>query len=259
MIARLTLLIILAIHPALAEDPPPLIPLPSGDEILAAVRQALPGDHLQIEAELRVKNASGATERFLQAGMDLNWGAAEPSARYDLRDRFGDPLARLEIRRPPGAVPEYALWEGSATEAVVPDLHASVAETTLTWMDLCFDFLWWPDAQRLEFEEKKGRLCHVVEIPAPKPTPACRRVRLWVDTDVHAILEVEVYGEGEEPARRLKVRSFQKIEEQWTLKDLDAIAYPARRKTTLRVQNMQPVAVPAEMESKSPEPQAPGV
>ena len=122
--------------------------LPSGSEILQRVQDALPRVPLRIAAQLQSKTRVGKIEELANAEILLDWHARTPAAEFTLSDSFGEPRARLIVKRPRGRAAQYRYFEGPALEtAEIADLSAPIPGMDFSWMDLTLSFLWWPDAR----------------------------------------------------------------------------------------------------------------
>ncbi len=215
-------------------------PWPEGHILLRQVRAALPREPLRIDAELRTQNPRGEIIRVLNARIYFNWGAATPSAEYHIHDRFGRRRERLRISWPPGETPVYEYAKGEPLqEAPVPDLYGTIEGTEISWADLTLSFLWWPDAETVGTDRRRGRFCYVVTAPAPDDTPgAYSEVRLWIDPETALLLQADAFDADGQLARRLQVRSLRRIDEVWMIQDLDVHRFPSRNRTTLRVHDL---------------------
>ena len=228
---------IFALHPLCAEEAGEAL---TGREIMQSVRDHLPREPVEVQARLQSKRPDGRIDRVVMVDMLLDWGGMPPSAAYHLRDRFGEDLGRLELELSADAGPTHRFFQAGADEPdPAVDLFADIDRTDLTWSDLSFSFLWWPEAERAGEESKKGRRCFVVDLQAPGESRLYSGARVWVDVEVRAVLQVEFFDKNGSRVRKLSVKSFQKLDNFWTLKDLDVYRYPSRRKTTLRVQEMK--------------------
>ncbi len=215
-------------------------PWPDGDDLLRRVRAAMPAQPIRLDAELRTQNPRGEIIRVLNARIDLDWGAPVPTAEYQIRDRFGRRRERFRISWPPGEAPVYAYAAGDPLEeAPVPNLYETIDGTEISWADLTLSFLWWRGAETVGTDRRRGRLCYVLDIPAPEEAPGgYSGVRLWVDPETHLLLQADAYDADEELARRLQVKSLRRIDEVWMVQDLDVHRFPSRNRTTLRVNDL---------------------
>ena len=110
-----------------------------------------------------------------------------------------------------------------------------------SWTDLTLGFLWWPDPKMVGMAKKKGRPCFVVDVPSPvlEPAGAYAGMRLWIDTHVNVLLQAEGYDTKGDVVRRMTVKSFQRIDDLWTIKNLHVQSLPSGHKTTLRVRDLK--------------------
>ena len=97
-------------------------------------------------------------------------------------------------------------------------------------MHLTLSFRWWPGGRVTGEEDIRGRPCHVVEVPAPAGPPGqYAAVRLWIDGQLHMLLQAEGLDAGGKQVRILWVKSFKKINDRWMLKDLEIQSSPLHR------------------------------
>ncbi len=225
----------------------------SAREILARVREALPSAPMDVQARYQSKSRRGVIESEGRVDIHTEWGGSPPSARYVLRDLFGEEQQRFEIAWDMNGTASFALSTGSPPAAVgQPDPTAPVPGMDFSWADLSFSFLWWKDARLAGMEKKKGRLCRVVDVMAPDPENGeYAGMRLWIDPEIGLLLQAEGYNLANKRIRRMEIKSFKKIEGLWTIQDIDVESFPSRHKTLLRVRNVEEAAPVLESEPYS--------
>ncbi|MGD9874219.1 MAG: outer membrane lipoprotein-sorting protein [Kiritimatiellia bacterium] len=226
---------------------------PTAQDLLALVRAALPDAPMDVQARYHSKTRRGEIETEGRVDIHTEWGGMIPSAKYVLRDLFGEEQQRFEISWDANGGASISISTGSPPVAVEnPDPTAQVAGMDFSWADLSFSFLWWKDARLSGTEKKKGRLCHVVDVIAPDPeTGAYAGMRLWIDPEIGLLLQAEGYNRENERIRRMEIKSFKKIEGLWTIQDIDVESFPSRHKTLLRVRDVETETPPAENEPYS--------
>lgn len=221
-------------HLAAAESFPP------ARTLLDRVILALPDIPLRITGDLTARARNGQTDLKKGVEMLLDWQADSPTARYTLRDAFGDTESHLAITWDSPRHPDFRYFVGQPLQAApLPDLVSSIPGMDISWMDLSLSFLWWPEAVTKGREEVKGRLCWVVDLAAPDAFAGCSGVRLWIDPKINIMLKAESYDSNDKPIRRLEVKSFKKINERWVIKDIELTSLPEKTKTVLRVRNVE--------------------
>ncbi|MBU0676669.1 MAG: outer membrane lipoprotein-sorting protein [Verrucomicrobia bacterium] len=210
---------------------------PDAQQLLREVRASLPNVPLRIHAQLISKKPNGNTDRILYVDMQIDWHGDSPSATYVLRDRFGKRSEELRILRTSEGEFRYTLFDDKHPDGKpLTDTFSPVEGIDFSWSDLSLSFLWWGGGKTTGAEKKKGRFCYVVDVPAPAgENPEYSGVRMWVDPEAGALLEAEAYNKKNVRLRRLFVKSLQKVNDQWTIKNLTVYSYPSRHKTTLRV------------------------
>ncbi len=217
-------------------------PIPTGPEILARARQAFPPHPVAITARLERRTEEAEPVRTLNARLRMDWGALPPTARFEIEDAFGSPLAEMDIvYLPGGALIDFRAGD-PPEPAPTPPMEARVFDTDFTWGDLALGFLWWPGGEMRGFQSRRGRRCFVVDVQAPEPTEAQASVRLWIDAFAYALLQAETYDAEGEPVRRLSVRSLRRVDGLWTAEDLEVRDLRRRTRTHLNVRSLEVLA-----------------
>jgi len=219
---------------------------PDAQKLLAEVRAALPREPLRVEAQLQAKDASGDIEQTLSAEMLLRWNATASRAVFTIRDAFGSDPVQLTVTHSPGAFAQYEFLAGDPLQpASPPDVYSVIPGTDVTWVDLSLGFLWWPGGETTGVDKLKGRYCYVVDmLPPVDHWDGAGYVRLWIDPKVDVLLQAAAYNQAGEMIRRLQVKSLQKIDDLWVVKDLEVRSYPSEHRTVLRVRSVEPVPPP---------------
>lgn len=209
---------------------------PDAQELLDTVTASLPAVPVVVRAHIQSRNTGGKVERTFGAEMRLDWHGRPPSARYTIRDAFGDALEGLDI-----------LWRGGARElryfkgdppvsAKLGDVYAPIQGTDIGWTDLSLSYLWWRGGRTVGAEKIKGRYCYIVDLRAPDAEAGeYAGVRLWIDPQIRIMLQAAAYDAQGQLVKMLEVKSFKKIRGVWIIQDLDVQSFPVRHKTTLRV------------------------
>lgn len=220
---------------------------PSAESLLAKVRARLPQETLTLKGQLMQAGRIGRLEPACRIEVLLDWGKTPPTARYTLKDNFGDPLARLTLRRLPEREPEITYEQGAPLKpAPTPDLSQPITNTDLTWNDLSFSFLWWPGGKLVGRDNIRGRDCWVVEVrpPPEKSGPPAGSMetlasaRLWIDDHLIVLIQIEGYNAAGKLLRRLSVKNFKKIGDLWMVKNVDLRRYPSQHRTQIRIEEV---------------------
>ncbi|MBN2685377.1 MAG: outer membrane lipoprotein-sorting protein [Pontiellaceae bacterium] len=202
---------------------------PTGDEILRFVRENLPNEPLKLTGSLKVKAKNGFTSANIPTVMELNWGAAAPTAEYRLGAPGSRDYEQLTITWN-NDKPSYAF---SNSKNKPTD---TVLNTGISWADLSFSVLWWPNAKLTGEETKIQRDCYVVEVPVPDSK---NTMRLWIEKDMGMLLEARTLDSKAKELSRLKIVSIKKMDEMWIAKDLELTDQKTGSKTTLVINDLE--------------------
>lgn len=209
--------------------------------LLSGVVAVLPDVPLVVRGDVQKRNARGRIESTYRVDMVLDWKADVPTARYTIRDAFGQTLQHLAITWQVSGEPEYQYFEGFPLRAApLPPLNDTIQNTDITWLDLSLSFLWWPGGERRGRESVRGRECEIIDVPAPaNHVMNFDGVRLWVETRLGIVMRAEGFDVEGKLKRRMEVRSFKKIRDRWVIKDIDFQSFPSRSRTTLLVRDVE--------------------
>jgi len=214
--------------------------LPEARGLLDGVLGSLPAVPLRIHAQLQSRTREGRLEKTLNAEMRLDWRAESPAAKYTIRDAFGKDLEGLDIVLNPDGTREVRYYRGDPLVAAPePDLYGPIQETDINWTDLSLSFLWWPGGRTVGAEEIKGRFCYVIDLPAPaSEAGAYKGMRLWIDPQIHIMLQAAGYDATGQMVKLLEVKSFKKIRDVWVIQNIDMQSFPSRHKSSLKVKSV---------------------
>jgi hypothetical protein len=210
---------------------------PPAQELLDTVTASLPAVPVLVKAQIQSRNAGGEVERSFGADMRLDWHGRPPSAKYTIRDAFGDTLEGLNIVWPETGPREFRYFKGDPPVATkLENLYGAIQGTDIGWTDLSLSYLWWRGGKTVGAEKIKGRDCYIVDLRAPADEAGeYAGVRLWIDPQIRILLQAAAYDAQGQLVKMLEVKSFKKIRSVWIIQNLDVQSFPVRHKTTLRV------------------------
>jgi len=213
--------------------------LPSAGTLMQNLLARLPSKPVLITGDLVTSSESSAGKERLGVGILLCYPSL---AQYTILDSFGRAMEQLTLKREAGQV-QFAYQTGDPlTNAPAPKLGARIQDTALSWVDLTLSFVWWPEGRTIGREEIRGQPCYVVDRrPGPGDDNSYGSVRLWIDTRVSMLLQAEGSDRLGDLRRRLLVKSFKKINDEWMIKDLEFDDLQTGTKTVLKVKDAKPV------------------
>jgi len=92
--------------------------------------------------------------------------------------------------------------------------------TDISYEDLALKFLYWRNPKIIGNEKIKGQRCYIIELQAPRTASQYGAARLWISRDSGALMRMQGYDNSGRLIRRFEVRSAQKIDGQWMLKQM---------------------------------------
>lgn len=226
------------------ESPAPLMQFGAPDQTEGAKaleqlrRQGIAGDYY-LEFQLRFMPRRGA--ELLYAG--AMWGAQNDAGLVSrVQLGAGTPEARqLLIQN--GAAP--AVWGStSAHPAAVrldgPELFAPLLPgIDITPFDLQMPFIHWADFRYDGLTRFAGRPAHIFLLRPPAgfalAHPALKGVRVLLDSQFNALVQVELLGEGDRVTKTTTVVDLKKVDGQWIVKTIDVRDEATKNKTRLSI------------------------
>ena len=210
-------------------------------QIVMQARAMFPQEHVAVEGRVGTAERRGQREVFRPYSLELNWAGGIPTARcrlYRLSRAEREPLLEAELSRRNGKpILVLIASDGSRVEDV--RLNTPIGESDLTWMDLAFDYLWWPEVRQLEEAELEeceiptrvsGREAVVLETTPPAPIAGLSAVRMWVDVGTGNLLQVSQLDEQKREFRQMYVQRIGREEGRWVPRE-----FRVRRKGESRI------------------------
>lgn len=192
--------------------------LPAVDELMANLLARLPVRPITLTGDLVTTAESTPTSKF-NIVIQLQY---PEKATYTLCDIFGKSLEQLTVHRHKGLTTYRYLSGDPLTPAAIPSQAARIQNTALCWMDLTLGFLWWHGGKIIGRVEARGQPCYLLDRRAPQEEVSpYARVQLWVDTRISMLIQADGYDKLENLSRRLSIKSFRKIHNEWMVKDLE--------------------------------------
>lgn len=115
------------------------------------------------------------------------------------------------------------LWErqGNQTAAITPSrFDQCVRGTSVTYEDLAFQFLYWPNPTVVGEDNFRTRPAWIVQLRSPNKSSRYGTVRIWIDKESGALLRMEGFDFQGRSLKRFEVISAQKVGGHWLLKEM---------------------------------------
>jgi hypothetical protein len=190
-----------------------------GRHIIAEFRQmGLAAGDFYLEFDLRVLPRRGP-ERVQHGQM---WGSRNDQGaitRVVVKDEAGAERRLLVQNGPAPAIWSWQPGAAGTRRLGLAEQFLPVAQTDLTPFDLQMPFLFWNDFTFEGVARLRGRPAHRFLFLPPADVkaahPALTGVRVSLDTQFHALVEIELIGEGGHPLKTVSLLELKKIQEQW--------------------------------------------
>lgn len=142
--------------------------------------------------------------------------------RIPFRLELDRSVVRYQFSNPPQTLTLKLGKSGSTLDGVPGgELASPVRGTDITYEDLTLHFLYWPNA-RVEGEQKYlSRTCWKIDVsPGRGDRSQYARVQLLIDQGSGALMRATGYDAEGNPIKRFEVRSVQKVDGGWILKQM---------------------------------------
>ena len=179
---------------------------PSAKDILASVRMIESQQQIDLQGQLR-QNDVAVPFRLVQNGPLIRYSFANPDETLQLR--LGEHGSRLDL-----------VSGGETEKFAASKLNQRIRGTSVTYEDLAFKFLYWPNARVVGEENVRTRKCWKLQLRASSGESQYSSVLLWVDKNSGALMRMEGYDVKGQLVKRFEVVSAQKIERRWFLKQM---------------------------------------
>ncbi|MEI6891760.1 MAG: serpin family protein [Pontiella sp.] len=196
---------------------------PPADDLLRMVQTKLPSEPIKLSGSLKVRTRNGFTKSTLPVEIRLNWGATPATAFYQIDD---ESLTITWLNGKPHY--DFSNAQNKPTSEILG--------TGLTWTDLSFSMLWWPNSKLVGEEKKLNRNAYVIDIPVPDSD---RIMRLWVEKKMGLVMEAQTLDKNRTMLRRLRIKSLKKMEGMWMAKDLELLDKKTGNKSTLQIYDLE--------------------
>jgi hypothetical protein len=209
---------------------------PSAQDLMDDMVARLPREPTAITGDIILRRRRGVVMRELKFRMKLDWGNEPATAQYVIMDALGTKLEELNVLREKGKQPQFFYASANAATNVTPPLSGPIQGTDLSWTDLTLSFLWWKGDAIIGKEEIKGRPCYIVAATPPAAGAddtagggQYAKVHLWVDEQLHMLLQAKGFDSQGKEIRSLWVKGFKKINDKWMIKDMEIQSSPEHR------------------------------
>jgi Outer membrane lipoprotein-sorting protein len=179
---------------------------PDPNALLLSVRQQQAAEQGVLNAQLREKSNSTAFRIVYQGG----------TIRYE----FSNPPQTLFLKL---GNQSAEIWErqGNKTSALTASrFDQYVRGTSVTYEDLAFRFLYWPNPVIIGEDNLRTRPAWILQVASPGKSSRYGLVRVWIDKESGALLRMEGFDHQGHSFKRFEVVSAQKVRGRWLLKEM---------------------------------------
>ncbi len=203
----------------------------TGHEIVAELRSMQPQGNSEISGVLKID--SGNRIREIPVVCNIVTNGDSWKVIYQTHATTNGGAEKLVVIRSPNAPNQYFYARAATSNSPLPQatlLSSSDAAIPLAgsdfWLsELGFDFLLWPQQQKLKGEMRLGQACYVLESRNPD-APKVVRVKSFIDKDSGGLLIAEGYDRQNKLIKEFSLgnSSFKKVNGQWQLRRMKMVS-----------------------------------
>jgi hypothetical protein len=120
-----------------------------------------------------------------------------------------------------GSMPEEAGMQDQSAILSVKE-YEPFAHSDFWLCDLGLEFFHWPEQKILKKENRRSRVCNVLESTNPNPsTNGYSRVVSWIDSESGGIVHAEAFDAQNKLLKIFDPKSFKKVNGQWELQEME--------------------------------------
>lgn len=213
-----------------------------GRTILESFRRSDLGGDCHLEFQLRVMPRRG-DERLVAGRLWQRSGRDGVARRVQLHTGgTADSPVALRLLLRPGEAGGLWRWRpespGASERLAGAAMFEGLAGTEVTSFDLQMPFLEWREFAYEGLKKVRGRPTHAFLLYPPAGmadlAPGLVAVRIFIDAQFQALVQVEHLGEGARVLRSVQVNDLKRIGERWIVKSLDVRDDVTRNKTRIQ-------------------------
>lgn len=212
---------------------PILDPKKEGLELAARLRSSAPTENSEFSGTLEITEREGK-QTFIPITSRISVTPTNWFALYRTAPTNGAAAETLIITHRPGTSNIYAWTKGASIVAPI-QLTEPFSGSDFWLLDLGLEFFHWPQQRAIRAEMSRTRPCRVLESVNPAPVAGSYvRVLSWIDNETGGILQAEAYDRQGRLLKKFKLGHFQKVQDQWQVRDMNIRNDQTRRQTELK-------------------------
>lgn len=218
-------------------DEPPQ-PSNNPNTILQNVLAQFPQKPLELDGALLIKNKKGfiSHKYNFTARVDIN--ATTPSAKYSFFVPETKSFMSLETTLGTNGIPKTTFRKGQPSKEVEPPpLDSPILGSDITWENLSMQFLKWTNVVYIGSDTVLGLKSSIIKL-YPTEFRDTVHYKIWIADKNSALMRFEEYDDENSLKRTIWIKSIKKIDGGFTVKDLEAEAFPVKHRTKIKINSI---------------------
>ncbi len=212
------------------------------DIILKQVLAQFPERPLEMEGSLLIKNKKGFIAQTYRFNAIVNINTSTPTAKYSFFIPESKSFLSLETVVHPDGSSKSVFKKGLPPKIFeAPPLDSPILGSDITWENLSLQFLKWTNTVYVGSDTVLGLNCSMIKL-YPTTYKDTDHYKIWVAQKNHALMRFEEYNAENKLKRTIWIKSLKKIDDGFTVKDLEAESFPAVHRTKIKINSIYEVA-----------------
>ncbi len=209
--------------------------------ILKQVLAQFPKRPLEMEGSLLIKNRKGFIAQSYHFNAIVNVNTSTPTAKYSFFIPESKSFLTLETALHPDGSSKTIFKKGLPPKVFeAPPLDSPILGSDITWENLSLQFLKWTNTVYVGSDTVLGLNCSIIKL-YPTAYIDTDHYKIWVAQRNHALMRFEEYDADNKLKRTIWIKSLKKIDDGFTVKDLEAESFPVIHRTKIKINSIYEV------------------
>ena len=210
----------------------------NANAILKQVLAQFPTHPLELDGSLLIKNKKGFIIYSYRFNATVNINTSTPTAKYSFFIPEAKSFLTLDtVLHPDGSVKTIFRKGLPAKEVDAPPLDSPILGSDITWENLSLQFLKWTNAVYVASDTVLGLHCSIIKL-YPTSYRDTVHYKIWVADKNHALMRFEEYDADNKLKRTIWIKSLKKVDNGFTVKDLEAESFPVIHRTKIKIHSI---------------------
>lgn len=219
-------------------DEPPQQAQPAA--IIQRAISTFPENPLRIDGTMMIINRKGFISHKYGFNATIDINGDKPFAKYTFFVPESKTFMHLYTAVHQDGTVKTIFRKGKSDVSPAPPLDSPILGSDITWENLSLQFLTWTNTTFIGKDTVLGINTSVINLYPGKYTDTSH-YRVWIADKTGALLRFEERTADDELKRTVWIKSLKKINNSFTIKDLEAEALPVKHRTKIKIHSISEV------------------